>query len=222
MSSGSIFPQRLTEIDDLTRPDHSYLELSDRCYFLGEYTARKGFAFSATNNLIHNFKKPVDRRGRPEWRYKEQAIRDAAAALRGAIRPDGLDTLTFVPIPPSKAKTDPLYDDRMVQMLRTIRPAPPLDIRELIVQHVSTGAAHQVTTRPRPADLEAIYAIDQNLTAPPPQLIMVVDDVLTTGAHFKAASVILGRRFPGVSLVGVFLARRVPEADDFDPIIATS
>jgi hypothetical protein len=219
MSSGSIFPQRLTEIDDLTRPDHSYLELSDRCYFLGEYTARKGFAFSATNNLIHNFKKSVDRRARPEWRYKGQAIRDAAAALRGAIRPDGLDALTFVPIPPSKAKTDPLYDDRMVQMLRAIRPVPPLDIRELIVQHVSTGAAHQVTTRPRPADLEAIYDIDQSLTAPPPQLIMMVDDVLTTGAHFKASSAILGRRYPGVSLVGVFLARRVPEADDFDPNI---
>ena len=134
MSSGSTFPQRLTEIDDLTRPDHSYLELSDRCYFLGEYTARKGFSFSATNHLIHNFKKPMDRRGRPEWPYKEQAIQNAATALRAAFLPEGLSVLTLVPIPPSKAKTDPLYDDRMVQMLRAIRPVPPLDIRELVIQ----------------------------------------------------------------------------------------
>ena len=36
MNSGSTFPQRLTKIDDLTRPDHTYLTQADRCYFLGE------------------------------------------------------------------------------------------------------------------------------------------------------------------------------------------
>jgi hypothetical protein len=67
MTSGSTFPRRLTKIDDLTRPDHSYLTAADVCYFLGEYTARKGFAFSATNRLIFNLKKSMDRRGRSEW-----------------------------------------------------------------------------------------------------------------------------------------------------------
>ena len=45
MTSGSTFPQRLTKIDDLTRPDHSYLAAVDDCYVLGEYTARKGYRF---------------------------------------------------------------------------------------------------------------------------------------------------------------------------------
>ena len=57
MTSSSTFPQRLTKIDDLIRPDHSYLTDSDSCYFLGEYTARKGYAFSPGNNLVLNFKK---------------------------------------------------------------------------------------------------------------------------------------------------------------------
>jgi hypothetical protein len=52
MTSASTFPLRLTKIDDLARPDHSYLTAADDCYFLGEYTARKGFAFGATNRLI--------------------------------------------------------------------------------------------------------------------------------------------------------------------------
>ena len=64
MTSPGAFPNRLTKIDDLTRPDHSYLTEGDACYFIGEYTARLGFTYSATNNLILNFKKPMDRRDR--------------------------------------------------------------------------------------------------------------------------------------------------------------
>lgn len=62
MTSASTFPQRLTKIDDLTRPDHFYLTPEDACYFLGEYTARKGYAFSPTNQLVLNFKKSLDKR----------------------------------------------------------------------------------------------------------------------------------------------------------------
>jgi hypothetical protein len=62
-SKGSTFPKRLTEIDDLTRPDHFYLMADDACHFLGEYTARKGYAFSATNQLVLNFEKSLVKRG---------------------------------------------------------------------------------------------------------------------------------------------------------------
>src|ERR1700684_2001923 len=113
MTSGSTFPQRLTKIDDLTRSDHWYLSESDHCFFLGEYTARKGFAFSATNQLILNFKKSVTTRNTAQWRYKERAIAQAAAAFRTAIADAALNKATLVPIPPSKAKSDPLYDDRL-------------------------------------------------------------------------------------------------------------
>ena len=85
MTSDVAFPDRLTEIDELTRPDHSWLTADDRCYFLGEYTARQGYAYSPTNDLILNFKKPPDRQGRPEWRYKELAIQRAATAFRLAL-----------------------------------------------------------------------------------------------------------------------------------------
>lgn len=216
MTSGSTFPQRLTKIDELARPDHWYLTAADDCYFLGEYTARKGFAFSVTNQLVLNFKKSMDKRGTSQWRYKDRAIGEAAAAFQTAMPGDWLNTATLVPMPPSKAKTDPLYDDRLLRMLQAIRPQPPLDIRELLLQRLSTEAAHDQENRPRPEDIEANYTIDERLRNPVPQAVGLFDDVLTTGAHYRAASNVLQRAYPGVRIIGLFIARRVPEAADIE------
>jgi hypothetical protein len=160
MTSAGTFSERLTKVDDLTRPDHFFLTPDDACYFLGEYTARKGYAFSATNQLILNFKKTLDKRGTAQWRYKDRAIGETATAFRTALTGGLLDRITLVPIPPSKAKGDPLYDDRLVRMLDAIRPQPRLDIRELILQRVSTAAVHGQANRPRPDEIQANYAID--------------------------------------------------------------
>ena len=161
------FPDRFTEIDELTRPDHFWLTDEDRCYFLGEYTARQGYAYSPTNDLILNFKKSPDRRGRPEWRYKERAVQRAATAFQRALGTPP-PPMTFVPIPPSKARTDPLYDDRVAWMLRTIWPDQRADIRDIIIQPESADAAHDSPVRPTPPQIEAAYRIDDTLTAPEP------------------------------------------------------
>jgi hypothetical protein len=216
MTSGSTFPQRLTKIDALTLGDHSYLTGDDTCYFLGEYTARKGYAFSATNNLVLNFKKSLEKRGRPEWQYKDRAIFTAAAAMRGALNAEWLNMATLVPIPPSKAKGDPLHDDRLIRMLRALRSTPALDIRELLVQTQSTEAVHDQAQRPRPEDIEQLYQVPASLRAPAPHVIGLFDDVLTTGAHFKAAQSVLRRTFPNVQIIGVFIARRVPDSANIE------
>ena len=52
---------------------------------------------------------------------------------------------------------------------------------------------------------------------PPMNLIAIVDDVLTTGAHFQAAKTLLSERFPSTRIVGLFIARRVPKTSDYDP-----
>jgi hypothetical protein len=118
----------LTRIDDLTFPDHYRLDLADECYFVGEYTARAGYSHSATNDLIHNLKKGVERKDRPEWRYKIWAIMTASAQLRNSLNPDYLRVATFVPVPPSRAKDDLLYDDRMLQVLQQF--GGGVDVRE--------------------------------------------------------------------------------------------
>lgn len=214
---------RLQKIDDLARPDHYYLTPDDVCYYWGEYTARKGYSFSETNQLIFNFKKKLDRRGRPDWHYKGEAITRAASIFRDAIREDTLPRITLVPIPPSKAKDHPEYDDRMMQMLQGIGQGRNADIRELVVQTTSTEAAHDAAVRPKPDELVAIYRIAESVAKPVPQNIYLFDDVLATSCHFKAMKQVLGARYPNVPIIGIFIARRVPDTmalEDFEDLTA--
>ena len=154
-ASTSPFPQHFSRIDELTRQEHAYLTEADNCFFIGEYTAEQGYAYSETNSLISNFKKGMERQGLPEWPYKERDILRVADVFRASIPEDALNHLTFVPIPPSKAKDDLLYDDRLTRMLNLIRPNPPLDVRELIVQAESTEAVH-ISSEKRPTPTKAL------------------------------------------------------------------
>ena len=215
-SGDNSFPSRLTKIDELTRGDHTFLEAGDECLFFGDYSARKGFAHSATNGVIANFKRPVKYKGTSSWKYKTREINAVAQAFSTNIG-SAFGSLTLVPVPPSKLKSDPEYDDRMMDMLRALRAPPGLatDVRELVVQTQPMQAAHDSSSRPPPSDWEKVYAIDETLIRPMPTWIGIIDDLLVTGCRFRAMSGVLKRRFPEARITGLFIARRVPNAMDF-------
>lgn len=211
--------ERLSKIDDLTRPDHTFLEPEDVCYYLGEYTARGGFAASRTNDLILNLKKPMDRRGRPEWKYKGWAITTVAGDLRKILGQGGIEAVTFVPIPPSKVKGDADYDDRLVQVLSKMTDAYDADVRELVLQRQTIAASHSGEERASVNELVDNYFIDETLALPlRNNEVVIFDDVLTTGRHFKAVQSALTQRFPEVQTIGLFVARRVPKTDDLEAL----
>ncbi|MDO8885773.1 hypothetical protein, partial [Candidatus Oleimmundimicrobium sp.] len=54
-----------------------------------------------------------------------------------------------------------------------------------------------------------LYMIDEGIAHPAPQAIGIVDDVLTAGTHYRAMYTVLANRFPGVPIIGLFVARRV-------------
>ena len=196
-------PKRLIKVDPSRLESRQYLQPSDDCYYFGEYVPGEGYKYSPTNQWILNFKKPLDRRGR---RHKEDAIETAAQRFRQAIESEALDRTTFVPIPSSKCKDDLHYDDRLLRMLKLIRPVPSLDIRELLVQSHSVKADHESDNRKSPDDLRKLWKVDLSLTDDRlGECLAIVDDLLTTGAHFRAAESLLSSCF-NVKIVGFFLA----------------
>jgi predicted amidophosphoribosyltransferase len=190
------------------------LSADDECYFLREYTSHQGYQASATNQLISNLKKSVERQGMYEYRYKLQAIQIAGNELRAALNDEWLNIATLVPIPPSARRDDPLYDDRITRIIRVMTRSLDADVRELIRQVRSSTPAHlSGDCRPSVQEILENYEIDETVAEPPPTSIGLFDDILTAGSHFRAAKLLLQLRFPGVPVIGVFIARRIFPAD---------
>lgn len=212
-------PTRFSQVGEREWPEHWYLVSTDPCYYWGEYTPSQYidgpmWNFSPTNQLITNLKKPLDRRGRADWRYKQEAIQQVAAAfaVMWQWQQMQIHRPALVPIPPSKQRTDAMYDDRMLQVLNELamRTGVPLDIRDCLSHSGNLPASHGTDDRPTPDALYADLAIDMQIIRPQQQPggILLFDDMLTTGAHFVAARRRLHDVFPGIGVAGVFIARR--------------
>lgn len=226
----SPMPPRVSVLTTDHRRDHYHFPEDAPCYFWGEYTSDKGWSYSTTNQLIANFKKKMDRRGRPEWGYKAAAIEQVATAFSGFWNWSDLHRqhrVLLVPMPPSKARGDAMYDPRMLQTLQAIaaKCGLPLDIRDCLSFSGRHGASHESTARPTPEELFADLAFDAAAGHPAqqPGVIFLFDDMLTTGAHYCAASRRLAQHFPGVQTVGNFVARRIfanpfEDADELDAL----
>lgn len=218
-TSNSTSPYRLVQIDESLRADHYYLNETDECYYLGEYQPRGGYTAGRVNQLIFNFKKPVSRRGQHDYRYKEQAIQEVGRMLARVLGENSAARATIVPIPPSKACDHPDYDDRLVRALHAS--GLQLDVRSLMKINASTQAHHEYADgerRPSPDVLKQNMSIDHSLLHIQPRAsIVLFDDVLTTGSHFRACKDLLQAQFSGARIVGLFIGRsqRPDPAADF-------
>lgn len=225
--SGTSLPSRFTRIDETNRGDHYYLTEEDRCVFFGEWFAGKGYEGGPTNQLVVNFKhKPSKARAKSGIQYyKDQAITTIAAGLRGAIAQSSVESYTWVPIPPSKISTHEDYDTRLAQALNRAFSPYNVDIRSLIRQTESTESDHTSSgDRLSPENLLAILEVDNAELSKAPikeNGIVLFDDVLTTGKHFKCCQAVLRQAIPDVPVIGVFVARCIhqePEFDDLDEV----
>lgn len=209
--TGSL-PNNISTLDEFQKSEHYYINNSDNIYFFGEYESQKGYNGTKVNSFISNIKKTPDRKGRPEWRYKEAAIQEAAKILSSTCA--NFAHYIWVPVPSSKTVNDPLHDDRLMEILKRTKLPNPLDIRKVISQKVSAIPHHLAgDNRPTVNELRENYTFHANLLHPNNSHFVIFDDILTAGCHFKACKDLILEWNPQAVIVGIFLARRKCSSD---------
>lgn len=155
----------------------------------------------------------MSRKGRTEWIYKEKAIHQIAKELSAVVPDDYFEGTAFVPMPPSKTRSDPEYDPRLIQILELMKEqrGGKVVISDSVSRTVSREAFHLSDSRRRPTpekQLETL-ALDHSPLPEACNRFAVFDDIITTGSSYVAMHNLLQRARPDAVIFGLFVARRV-------------
>ncbi len=201
-------------IDEFILKDHFYLNSNDCCLFFTEFI--KGQGFNGTGNqLITNLKiKPSEIK---RLHHKKRAVEDCVQLMIDGIGLEKLQKWIMIPIPPSKSKSDPEYDDRLLQILSAIQGKGKQNSIQIdyidLFSTITSRKQTSITDDKRPTPKEHIknWHVDHStLSRFKGNNIIIFDDVITTGSQFKAAKNLILQIFPQSNIYGIFIARRVP------------
>jgi len=164
--------------------EHCYLDTTDECYFVSLYEcSHKQGAKPAILRLKQNHR---------------ATITYFATQLSSCLPDEWSGTFTFVAIP-SSSETHRAVRSIGAQL-------DVADFRDLIMQTGPTPSSQKGGRIP-PSLRQELLAIRESATEPMPKALVVMDDVLTTGSHYRAVKQLLRCRWPGIRVVGIFLAR---------------
>lgn len=206
---------RLLQFDKLALDSHYYLRSDDICFYLHEYKVGGDlppWKRSDANQLICNFKIQPSRADLA--RHKIAAIDSLVDTLRNIIIPKteqiGHSSISLCPVPPSRSRDDPDYDDRLLKLVSGISQGTSMRVDEIIVQSQSYASSHLASKegfpRRTPDDLKKIYRLIDVTLRPN---VFVFDDVIASGAHFRACKDLLLSCYPEANIYGIFLGRAV-------------
>lgn len=201
-----------TFIDEIERRSLRHLDDSDLCYY---YLVRipGGYSASEANNRIDNFKKEPERfRNNPTvWGYKQSEIKRFAADVqrfleqsffRNAI--SQFEVVSISPMPTSKPRSHKDFDPRLEQLCQIVSDGnEQVQYMNLFDMREETVPSHKQGSR----DVEFLESRIILTASRLPDLVILVDDVLTSGAHFAACRNLIRKAAPAAPIIGLFLAR---------------
>ena len=205
-------------VDEMWRAGRGNLTEEDMCFF---YYVRDGRGFHAShdNDVMYDFKHdPIQfPPGTRPHDYKVKAIEKCAGHLASfleanAITFSGLDVV-LVPMPTSSPRSSASFDNRIdlacekaAERVPWVRVCKALDVTaSLVKSHL--GGTRDVDILSRHT---VCFPIRPSVV---PTFAILVDDVLTTGAHYAAAKAAMHVVNPKVSVMGLFFSIYVRDSD---------
>lgn len=174
-------------------------------YYLLEYVSGGSYKQFPGVSCVCNFKMPVEAKHEYRWDYKQEAIHYFANQIILGINPPRDDTI-LIPMPTSKPRRHPEFDSRLDDVVNIIYHTTGqqigfnFDVKQDALAYHNSGAPRNPA-----AIMDNIYFTP--FQTRPPLNIVLIDDVVTTGAHFLACERILKQAEPSATVTGLFLAK---------------
>lgn len=205
--------QNFEKVED---PPH-FLTAEDqaKCFYTREYASGQKYSYSEANNLISNLKKGVALRGTNQWPHKRRAIQRFAAELYQWFK-DINFPYHICSIPSSKRRDHEEYDSRLDDVLSLVAAELPNAIHSTpIIRNVTLRAAH-LSPGDRPTIQEHYESMEWVGLEIPPAPVIIIDDVITSGASFKACQRHFRENAPEADLHGAFWCKTIWLHDEND------
>lgn len=200
---------RWRKIDQATQEIPSYLDIqNDICYYAREYVAYGGYNTSDTNSVILNFKKPPSVKDTPQWHYRQKAVKQIATELYCFFKQLPLNNIFISWIPSSKLITDPEYNSRFEDLLLKLAGYLQINYGHLIISKGKLQPSHLDGPRD-PSILTSNFTLNQDIDISPFTWVVLIDDVITSGSHFKVCKNLILEKFSEKKIAGVFWAKTI-------------
>jgi hypothetical protein len=194
-----------TAIDDLTELPPPHLPPEDQCVYARVYRPGQSYGGGPGNQAIYNLKmRPSVKTENPkQWYYRERAVQQFATELFQIVD-DGTVVIRALG---SKPISHPEYSDAIEQALAVlVRLNHSVRIEAPVVLTQELPSAKLGGIR-NPWSLREYYEWVGFQQVP--RSTVIVDDVVTTGGHYRALRDIIAEHHPGIELSGAFWARTV-------------
>lgn len=142
----------------------------------------------------------------PRRSSQMKAVMQIKTAIEELVQPEW--NLTITAIPSSKLKNHPLYDKRFELLFRELLKSKPNLIIEWPIKVKKTTPASYKGSKQTPEFIKNNY-LWTGFQGKTPEIIYIIDDVVTTGAHFRAVSDFMRENGYKGLIVGIFMAKTV-------------
>lgn len=197
------------------RENRVALTEDDRCYYYMTYNPFSDLLTNDEKQTITNIKiSPEELQKTPSRAYwKNQSIREVAQWLTQTLKKHtALIDYLWLPAPSSKTKNDAHYDDRLQQILTRVNQQIPafkwfdaLYVKKTVEK---SRQSNQRNVQQKLGNLTIDKGFVQALPLPHKKVV-VFDDVLTSGATYKAAQLKIKSVDASIDVIGIFIAKAI-------------